>query len=445
MENAKALPRKRFFIEMFTRDISLNDCILDLIDNSIDGYFRQNETLFSEIYNEKMNSKGEKLPQIKIDFDEKSIKIFDTCGGISYDYAKEEVFNFGHEYNHYESGDSVRLGVYGIGLKRAIFKMGNYFKIASSTLDSGFITEIISLDEWSKKDDSLDDWMFPIQKYAKREGATLIEVKDLRKETSGAIRDKLFEKFLYDDVARVYTLFLERYVEIIINGKSVKPLPIMFSESEDIVTATKEITIDNVKIKLYAGLAERDEINPWTAEKAGWYIACNGRIVVSANKDETTGWGVGALPLFHSKQRGFIGLVTFTSINPWLLPWTTTKRNLNKESIVFQKTRVEMQTIARPIISFLDKMYQKESQEENIDRKIVMNVTAVDIRSISNREDKKFEVKISTLQKKSTTTIQFSVEKKDIDKIKKYLNDPRLSNGQIGKITFDEYLKRVKI
>ena len=33
---ANALPRKRFFVEMFTRDISLMDCILDLIDNSID-------------------------------------------------------------------------------------------------------------------------------------------------------------------------------------------------------------------------------------------------------------------------------------------------------------------------------------------------------------------------------------------------------------------------
>jgi len=37
---ANALPRKRFFLEMFTRDVSLQDCILDLIDNSIDGLIR---------------------------------------------------------------------------------------------------------------------------------------------------------------------------------------------------------------------------------------------------------------------------------------------------------------------------------------------------------------------------------------------------------------------
>jgi len=37
---ANAYPRKHFFFEMFTRDISLEDCILDLIDNSIDGLIR---------------------------------------------------------------------------------------------------------------------------------------------------------------------------------------------------------------------------------------------------------------------------------------------------------------------------------------------------------------------------------------------------------------------
>jgi hypothetical protein len=37
---ANAYPRKHFFLEMFTRDISLEDCVLDLIDNSIDGLVR---------------------------------------------------------------------------------------------------------------------------------------------------------------------------------------------------------------------------------------------------------------------------------------------------------------------------------------------------------------------------------------------------------------------
>ena len=35
-------PTKKFFIEMITRDISIEDAIIDLLDNSIDGANRIN-------------------------------------------------------------------------------------------------------------------------------------------------------------------------------------------------------------------------------------------------------------------------------------------------------------------------------------------------------------------------------------------------------------------
>ena len=34
---AKGTPTKAFFVEMLTRDIGLNDAILDLLDNCLDG------------------------------------------------------------------------------------------------------------------------------------------------------------------------------------------------------------------------------------------------------------------------------------------------------------------------------------------------------------------------------------------------------------------------
>ena len=40
---ANAYPKKKFFVDMFTRDISLEDCLLDLIDNSIDGLIRSKQ------------------------------------------------------------------------------------------------------------------------------------------------------------------------------------------------------------------------------------------------------------------------------------------------------------------------------------------------------------------------------------------------------------------
>jgi hypothetical protein len=37
---ADATPTKRFFIDNLTRDLTLEDAILDLVDNSIDAFVR---------------------------------------------------------------------------------------------------------------------------------------------------------------------------------------------------------------------------------------------------------------------------------------------------------------------------------------------------------------------------------------------------------------------
>src|SRR4051794_40593306 len=43
-DKAHANPTKRFFVRMITRDITLDDCILDLIDNSVDGAWRSEDS-----------------------------------------------------------------------------------------------------------------------------------------------------------------------------------------------------------------------------------------------------------------------------------------------------------------------------------------------------------------------------------------------------------------
>lgn len=45
---ADARPTKELFLEMFVRDLSLEDCILDLVDNSIDSLIRIRDIDVSE-------------------------------------------------------------------------------------------------------------------------------------------------------------------------------------------------------------------------------------------------------------------------------------------------------------------------------------------------------------------------------------------------------------
>lgn len=126
MPSANAHLKKRFFIEMFTRDIPLLDCVLDLIDNCIDGLARagrlQMHTISEDIFGGGSNSVPRKpdRPYIRIEFDSNHFKISDNCGGIDYQYALDDVFNFGHSTTR----SNEYLGVYGVGMKRALFKMG---------------------------------------------------------------------------------------------------------------------------------------------------------------------------------------------------------------------------------------------------------------------------------------------------------------------------------
>jgi len=136
---ADAFPRKRFFVEMFTRDIALEDCILDLVDNSVDALIRTRDIdLEEEIVSEK---RFPKPAAIDVSITPKMIAVTDDCGGIPLDHALHEVFNFGHSKEGVSELTERGLGAYGIGLKRALFKMGRSFRVDSVHNGRGFRVE----------------------------------------------------------------------------------------------------------------------------------------------------------------------------------------------------------------------------------------------------------------------------------------------------------------
>ena len=448
---AKAYPRKWFFIEMFTRDISLVDCILDLIDNSIDGLIKTKKIDLGAGLLEQLpqasETKKKDLPTVKVKYSAASLTVEDNCGGIDYKEAKEEIFNFGFKQEYHAEDSGTKLGVYGIGLKRALFKLGSTFSMTSKSITDGFTTSV-NVDEWVKKDDKLEDWTFPIERLEKAvtraRAGTQIVIKDLREDIKMAIKDGMFFSSLHDAVAKAYALFLERYVRVIINGEIVRPIPIPFGESEDVTPAYKEIQYDDVKVTLFASLAGRDARNQWPADQAGWYVACNGRLVVTADKTDLTGWGAAELPEFHSgKHRGFVGLALFQSDDPLKLPWKTTKEGLNKESIVYQKVRQQMAAVARPILTFLNNMYPSELVEEAQQRQIADGVKYVDIRKLASGKQTSFDAssKMKRL-KKTTVRIQYNVEKADAEKIRKHIRRPTIRFSKIGEKTFDYYMDK---
>lgn len=442
---AKAYPRKRFFLEMFTRDISLEDCILDLIDNSIDGLIRtQKIDVASELLTpvESSEKKAKSLPSISVEFSETGFHIDDECGGIERKHALDEVFNFGHS-----AGDvSGSLGVYGIGLKRAIFKIGNTFEMVSRTAKEGFEVNL-NVQAWSQKDDSLDDWRIPLDFVAgsssPRKAGTTIMISDLRPEVKMRLNDGVLAARLRQLISLTYALFLNRYVRISVNGSPIEPFEIPIGASGEVQPAYDEFVDGDVKVKLFASLAARDAQGAWKFEPAGWYALCNGRVVLAADKTELTGWGVSGFPVFHAgKFRGFVGIALFQSQNALALPWTTTKRGLNRESPVFQNARNRMRGAARPIITFLDSMYKPDAPEEAGAKAIADHVVGTPLSTLASGKASTFSVTLPSKRAPRTVVrIQYDAEKSDIERIKKQLRKPNMSAGTVGKFTFDHYLK----
>ena len=393
----------------------------------------------------EVKSNPNAVAEIEINYSTKGFSISDNCGGIDYQMAKSEIFNFGHDADYHENS-KYQLGVYGIGMKRAIFKIGDYFKVESQSKVDGFCTEVDSLKDWVEHDSSIDDWTFPIKKLdkakSKSAAGTKVTIKKLRKEVQSIFEDDTFHKRIISDIAKTYALFLNRYVNVTVNNEMVHPISIPFGGSDELKPAYKKNSYNGVEVHLMASIAKKGEKGDWKAESAGWYVACNGRLVLTANKDELTGWGGGTLPSFVSKFRPFVGLALFQSENPYSLPWTTTKRGLNRESHIYQKVRNEMQLISRPVISFLNKMYPDEPKEAVAHREAAEKIQEISIQKLSNTE-RIFEVNPEVLKRvKDTVRVQYSAKLSEIEKIRKHLNNPKITYSKIGLLTFHEYLIR---
>ncbi|HUF03693.1 MAG TPA: ATP-binding protein, partial [Aridibacter sp.] len=234
---ANAFPRKNFFIQMFTKDIGLEDCILDLVDNSIDGLIRTRNIELAEITN-KIFAKGRRtstslkgMPIVRVDHSTEAVEISDNCGGIEYGYAKREAFNFGHG-DDWQSG---YLGVYGVGMKRALFKIGNKFEIESRTIQTGFFTSLI-VSDWLREDSSPEDWQIPLRPLAEAKSestaGTVIKISDLHDEVQMRLGSGSIDASLFKSISRTYAFFIREYVRIYLNGNEVLPFRIPVSKPE---------------------------------------------------------------------------------------------------------------------------------------------------------------------------------------------------------------------
>lgn len=432
--SADARPEKRLFISLITRDISLIDAILDIIDNSINAALEPlaDDLKTADDY-QRLLANNRIKPKVQIDLTIGSAKIVvsDTAYGISAEMAEKHVFKFGRTKEDADKAD--RLSVYGLGLKRAMFKCGNRIKIISRHRDGGFDLDL-NVKTWEGEREG--PWQFAITTRApeKTDCGTRIVISELYDDVLRRIEDGLFLNELRERIARTYSFFIGRVISISLNGKDVPKETFEIGENY----TSQKFKNGKVSCNITAGIAATSG-DFFRDRNAGWFVFCNGRAILFADKSSKTGWNNAGLPIFQPKHRPFLGTVFFVSADTEALPWTTTKASVNEESTIWQDAKRHMVAVGRVVIGFLDGRYTEEGTE----------VAPADLQKASGKSVSVVEAAVATARTfhppkaaaNSTTTIQYKAKDIDIKKIASYLRKPSLGGSAVGRYTFQHFLK----
>ena len=350
----KAEPTKDFFIEVLTRDIQLGDALIDLVDNSIDAA------------QSIVGPDGDLNDfDVHLSINNDSFTIADTCGGIAATNAANYAFRFGRLPESPRVDGSI--GQFGVGMKRALFKLGTAFKIQSQTKDT-FWSMSVDVDDW--RDDP--DWAFsfaeePVDRPpdAGTRPGTTITVTRLHNETRTQFQQRDFIETLKTQIGLRTANFIERGLVITVNEWSLTAPLRELAASEDLHPLVADHNLADeeselpVKVHIVAGVGRSEP------REAGWYIYCNGRLVLGADRSRVTGWGLTdeeRMPSYHNQYAQFRGYASFFSTSAAALPWNTTKSNLDQGHPAYLIIRPRMIEAARPVIDFLNAL--KDERDE---------------------------------------------------------------------------------
>ncbi len=344
---------------MITRDISLEDCILDLLDNSLDGAWRHTGSQPMTL------GGGPNLTGYEVDIVANAgiFSITDNCGGLTLEDAAEHAFSFGR--GSQDIHDDFSIGVYGIGMKRAVFKLGREILIRSTVIDDDGETLSFSVPidvpAWLRKNDL--PWDFDILEYDPlAKPGVAVEIENLTAAAREAFRNPAFIINLRRMLARDYSLHLARGLRVSLNGEPIVGITFELRVSDAFIpmrfSYPEETEGDVVIVEIIGGMAAAppDSIDPSENEdgdrRMGWYVVCNGRIVLAADKTIISGWGSELWPQWHQQYSGFVGIIFFNAPKAIALPLTTTKRSVDVSSEVWRRARPKMREVTKAWITY---------------------------------------------------------------------------------------------
>jgi len=438
IEIAKGSPSKGLFIYMLTRDLSLSDCIVDLLDNSVDGISKYRKRSHA------VASNGAKYKgfNVEIEFTDKEFRISDNCGGIPLTDAKEYAFRFGKPDDALEDlAEAHSIGLYGIGMKRAMFKMGKRIAVTSSTGNESFDMPL-DVDAWRTKPET--DWDFELHNVVHKDTPVPVGTTIAVSELYGPIRREYatpaFGNDLVHALRRQYAFILNHGLKLKVNRHPINGLMPTFKVADELKPLKVREEYESVSIEITAGLSspppedDSAEGDHPESEIYGWYVVCNGRVVVTADKTQLTGWGTTPVPSWHPQYNGFLGVVSFESDDPRLLPLTTTKRDVEAGSDVYRRAMRIMSECAK---QFTDYTNKRKSEVTRI-KTVEATAPAVTIERVSLSP----KMVLPGIRKRKIRRICYDKPISEIESVAEALGMKKVSLKEVGIKTFDYFAER---
>lgn len=418
MQSINAEPTKEFFISMLTRDISLLSSLVDLIDNSVDA---------------ALSSGGFSGKTIEISLSGERFEIIDNCGGISKKAATEYAFKFGRPATAPNTPHSV--GRFGVGMKRALFKMGRAFKIYSKHQQDSFLVNV-DVDEWISNPSV---WQFQLlEQEIDGEYGTRIIVDKLHENISDKFKDGVFINNLISMIGKSHFSAIKNGLNIFVNTVPVRNKDIKIKLSEDLGFVFSHHQINGVSITIKAGIGDRD------LHEGGWYVFCNDRMIEGASKSSLTGWGVDGIRSYHPDVAFFRGLIEFKSADGANLPWNTTKTGIDTDNPIYRSALVHMKLAMRKVTELLkDRVKEQEGLDKGSILEGYINKAIEDAPLISifdaTGQNVFVRPQLASIPKTITQrNISYSVDEKELNLVKEALGVS--TNKDVGLYTFKYFL-----
>jgi hypothetical protein len=470
-EPVSASPVKAFFVHMLTRDIRLEDAILDLLDNCVDGILRAKVTKGAKA---EKSSKPYSGFWAEIKFDEHSFSIADNCGGIPWSLHKY-AFRMGRTASHpVDAPGSV--GAYGVGMKRAIFKLGTQSIITTKNGVDAYEVEVPG--GWMEDE---KNWEFPVEpaKIPMRYEGTSLVVASLHPWIADrfSVDREDFQSSLERMVATHYAFIIHKGFSVTVNKITVRPrsMKLLCTRKERSArNVSKEIqpfmfrtkTSDGIEVFLAVGFTrpipsideienEQDE-KRYSSEDAGWTIICNDRAVVFCDRTELTGWGEAGVPRYHTQFIAISGIVEFKG-EASKLPTTTTKRGVDASSALYLQVKNKMREGMRIFTDYTNKWKMRADES----RKYLATGTLLTLDEIKiESENLKFNKTATSVppgeQYKPMLPMPRRLEPRhrrisyvktvqEVEIVSEHLfNERDVNPSEVGELCFDMFLKEAR-